>query len=143
MSLVVQGQPYLNFINSLKSKETKGAYSRALLRFTAHYQGSLQQLVSLTHKDIQQMVTTYITNMNARGLSHGYVNLDMSAIFHFFDMNDIVLNKRKISKFVGEHKKMNKDRGYEHKEIKLLADVGDFRFKALIYLLRQVYVWVP
>jgi integrase len=26
-------------------------------------------------------------------------------------------------------------RGYEHKEIKLLADVGDFRFKALIYLL--------
>ncbi|MDQ5870068.1 MAG: hypothetical protein M3530_10155, partial [Thermoproteota archaeon] len=81
------------------------------------------------------MVTIYITNMNARGLSHGYINLDMSAIFHFFDMNDVLLNKRKISKFVGERKKMHKDRGYTHEEIKRLADAGDFRFKALIHLL--------
>jgi integrase len=34
-----------------------------------------------------------------------------------------------------ERKKINKDRGYSHEEIKLLADTGDFRFRALILLL--------
>ncbi len=75
MSLVLQGQPYMNFINSLKSKETKSKYHWTLLRFTSHYQTSLEQLLSLTVKDIEQMITNYITNMNARGLSHGYINL--------------------------------------------------------------------
>jgi integrase len=50
-------------------------------------------------------------------------------------MNDCVLNKRKIAKFQGEEKKMNKDRGYEHGEIKLLVDTGDYRFRALVLLL--------
>jgi integrase len=86
------------------------------------------------------MVSNYITNMNARGLSNGYINLVMCAIFHFFDMNDIILNKKKIAKFTGEHKKMNKDRAYTHEEIKRLADTGDFRFKALIYLLASTGV---
>jgi site-specific recombinase XerD len=31
--------------------------------------------------------------------------------------------------------KMNKDRGYTHAEIKLLADTGDYRFRALVLLL--------
>jgi integrase len=81
------------------------------------------------------MVINYVTNMNARGLSHSYINLVMCAIFHFFDMNDVILNKKKIAKFSGEHKKMNTDKAYEHEEIKQLIDSGDFRFKALIHLL--------
>ena len=50
-------------------------------------------------------------------------------------MNDVLLNKRKIAKFQGEHKKMNKDRAYTHEEIKLLADTGDYRFRALVLFL--------
>jgi integrase len=50
-------------------------------------------------------------------------------------MNDVLLNKKKIKKFIGEHKRANKDRAYTHDEIKKLVDTGDFRFKALILLL--------
>lgn len=82
--------------------------------------------------------------MNARGLSHGYINVSMAAIFHLTYMNDILLNKRKISKFQGERKKMNRDRAYTLEEIKLLADTGDFRFRALVCLeygkLRKKYI---
>ena len=67
--LLLEGQQYFNFINSLKFVETKKQYRKAIPRFT-------------------------------------------------------VLNKRKISKFQGEDRKMNKDRGYTHEEIKLLADTG-------------------
>jgi integrase len=140
-SLVLEGgQPYLNFINSLRADETKNQYTSALAKFISKYNLSLQTILTLPTKDIEQMITTYITNMNARGLSRGYVNLVLSAILHFFDMNDVLLNRRKISKFLGEYKKMNKDRAYEHEEIKKLYDMGDFRFKALVLLLASTGV---
>jgi integrase len=138
MSLMalLEGQPYLNFINSLKSGETKAQYRRMLQRFLIHTKiPNIVDLLSLPPKDIEQLVINYITNLNARGLSSGYINLAMAAIFHLTDMNDVLLNKRKISKFQGEHKRGNKDRAYMHEEIKLLVDTGDFRFKALILLL--------
>jgi integrase len=134
--LVLQGQPYMNFINSLKSPETKIQYRKTLLKFIQHYNiTSLEGLLSFTRKDVEEMITKYVTNMNARGLSYGYINLVMCSIIHFFEMNDVLLNKRKISKFMGEHKKMNKDRAYTHEEIKLLVDSGDFRFRAIVLFL--------
>ncbi len=136
LTVVEDQKPYLNFINSLKSKETKIQYKSALVRFMSHHDNmTVDGLLSLSPKEIEQMVTKYITGMNARGLSHAYINLVMCAIFHFFDMNDILLNKKKIAKFTGENKKMNKDRAYTHDEIKRLADTGDFRFKAIVLLL--------
>ena len=101
-NLVLEGgQPYLNFINSLKAQETKRQYSTALGKFLVHYHLTLQCTLTLPTKDIEQMIINYITNMNARGLSHGYVNVILSALLHFFSMNDVVLNRRKISKFMG------------------------------------------
>lgn len=100
-----------------------------------HANVNLADFLSLPSKDIEKLVINYITNLNARGLSHGYINLSMSAIFHLTDMNDILLNKRKIGKFQGEDRKMNKDRGYSHEEIKLLANTGSYRFRALVLLL--------
>jgi integrase len=143
MSLTVQEnkKPYLNFINSLKAKQTKKQYKSALFRFISRNGNvTLDGLLSLSPKEIEQIVTKHITEMNARGLSHAYINLVMCAIFHFFDMNDILLNKKKIAKFTGENKKMNKDRAYTHDEIKRLADTGDFRFKALVLLLASTGV---
>jgi integrase len=47
----------------------------------------------------------------------------------------IVLNKKKIKKYIGEYRKMHRDRAYDDKEIKKLVDVGDFRLKAIVLLL--------
>jgi integrase len=134
-SVVLTGKPYLNFINSLKSKHTKKEYRKRLINFLSYNQASIESVLTLPVKDIEQLITQYLTNLNTKSLSYGYINQVMSAIFHFFEMNDIVLNKRKISKFLGERKKANKDRAYSHEEIKLLADTGDFRFRAFIFLL--------
>ena len=135
-----EAQPYLNFINSLKSKETKKEYRNALFKFVKHYNTTLEGLLGLGARDIEQKVINYITNMNAKGLSHGYINLGMATIFHFFDMNDVVLNKKKVGKFMGEKKRSNTDRAYTHEEIKMLADTGDFRFRALVLFLASTGV---
>lgn len=34
----------------------------------------------------------------------------IASIYHFYDMNDVLLNKTKLSKFKGEFKKVKKDR---------------------------------
>ena len=50
--MVVEDQkPYLNFINSLKSKETKTQYKSALFRFMSHHGNmTFNDLVSLPPK---------------------------------------------------------------------------------------------
>ncbi len=106
-----------------------------LTRFLTWSKIPLKDLLSLPPKDIEQLVINYITNLNARSLSYGYINLGMAAIFHMMDMNDVLLNKKKIAKFLGEHKRMTKDRAYTHEEIKMLADTGDYRFRALVLFL--------
>ena len=111
-SVVLTGKPYLNFINSLKSKHTKKEYRKRLINFLSYNEVSIESVLTIPVKDIEQLITQYLTNLNAKSLSYGYINQVMSAIFHFFEMNDIVLNKRKISKFLGERKKANKDRAY-------------------------------
>ena len=69
------GQPYLNFINSRKSKETKREYRYALLKFDKHCNTTLEGLLVPSPRDIEQKISNYVTNMNARGLSCGYINL--------------------------------------------------------------------
>ena len=50
-------------------------------------------------------------------------------------MNDIRINKEKISKFLGESGRKNTDRGYTHEEIKKILDVADLRMKSIILLM--------
>ena len=57
------------------------------------------------------------------------------AILAFYKINDIVLNINKISRFMPDKRKSNKDRGYLHEEIHKLLDVADERMRTVILLL--------
>ncbi len=50
-------------------------------------------------------------------------------------MNDVLLNKTKISKYKGEFRKVKKDRAYTHKEIGKLLQISDLRMKVCILLM--------
>ena len=50
-------------------------------------------------------------------------------------MNDIRINKEKISKFLGESGRKNTDRAYTHEEIKKILDVSDLSMKSIILLM--------
>lgn len=126
---------YRNFINSLKSEETKESYRNALQRYVSHYQISLKDMLSLPIVDIENNLIDYITYLNGQDLSHSFVNVNFSAIKHFYFMNDKNINTRKVGRFLGEAKKKNVDRCYTHPEIKSLLDISDLRFKVVISVL--------
>jgi integrase len=54
---------------------------------------------------------------------------------HFYDINDILLNWKKINAFLGQNNKVVNDRAYTKQEIALLLEKANERMKVLILLL--------
>ncbi len=131
-----QTRPYQNFINSLKSEETKELYRICLIKYLNHYHvTSLDSMLSLPIQDIENMLVDYILALRKQDLSRGYINVNFCALKHFYCMNDVRINKEKIGKFLGEAKKKNVDRGYTHSEIKCILDNCELRMKVVVLIL--------
>ncbi|MGB8766818.1 MAG: tyrosine-type recombinase/integrase, partial [Nitrososphaeraceae archaeon] len=125
---------YFNFINSLKSQVTKEAYNTNLKYYLKFCNLSkLSEL--LTIQEPQKQIIKYIMSLRGRGLSTGSINTMKYAIYHFYQMNDVVLNTKKINMFIGEPTLKTIDRAYTHNEIKKILDISDTRMKSVIGLM--------
>jgi integrase len=130
-----QTRPYQNFIQSLKSDYTKRDYKKALFRYLAHYNTTLERMLSLQIDEVEERLIDYILFLKKDDLSTSFINLNFCALKHFYFMNNVRINKEKIGKFLGESKKKNVDRSYTHAEIKSILDIADLRFKVVISVL--------
>jgi hypothetical protein len=65
--------------------------------------------------------------MVARKISRQYKNVIFSTIKHACEINDVILNWKKIKKFIKTQKTDNqingRDRGYTHQEIQKILDL--------------------
>ncbi len=73
--------------------------------------------------------------MKREGLSYAYRSNAVCAIRHYYEMDDILLNWKKISRFLGEVKSDNEIRGYTHEEIEKLLSFSNFKHRAVILTL--------
>ena len=92
---------YFNFINSLKSPYTKESYNlniKLYLKFCNL--NKLSELLTIQEPD--KHIIKYIMSLREKGLATGSISTMRAAIYHFYDMNDITLNKKKIDMFI-EH----------------------------------------
>ena len=48
--------------------------------------------------------------------------MTINTLKKFYEMNDVILNWKKISQYMGEYQRVIKDRAYNHDEIKTLVD---------------------
>ena len=127
---------YLNFINSLKSKETKRKYIYLFAKYLEYlnisYDGLATNLLKQDIRIIESDIILYMTRLkDEQGYSFASLNTSLAAITLFFTMNDIIINRNKIGKYLGEHIKTIKDRGYTHEKIRKMLDVSDLKFKPL------------
>jgi site-specific recombinase XerD len=116
-----------NFLDSLKSERTKEQYAYHLKRFN-RYQ-------SVSDRVTDTRIVNYLVQMKKEGLSSSYRNIALAAVKHYYTMNDVVLNWKKIAKFIGEPKFDNQIRGYNHEEIQKLLFVADVKYKCVILTL--------
>lgn len=127
------GRAYYNFINSIKSEESKAKYDvnvRDFMRFC-----NIDKTSELLKIKVEQKIIDYIINLRKLKLASHTIHNRLSAIYHFYTMNDVLLNKVKINKYKGEFKKVRKDRAYSHDEIHNLLDISDLRMKICILLM--------
>jgi hypothetical protein len=72
----------------------------------------LVELSDLLKLEVQNCIIKYLIALREKGLSSNSISVRLNAIFHFYEMNDVVLNKKKIKKFKGEFSRKVIDRAY-------------------------------
>ena len=95
--LVQKEDVYLNFVNSIKSDVTKRVYEYNL-RLFMEFRGidKFEDLIG------EQKQNHYLMSLRGRKLSYNSISTRLNAIYHFYDMNDVSLNKKKIKMFKGQ-----------------------------------------
>jgi site-specific recombinase XerD len=132
---------YRNFINSCKSQATKNDYRRALRYFMNYLRitgpEDYHKLIDgRDTKIIQADIISWITHLkDVENKSPASINLYTAAVKHFYEMNDITLNNRRINAFKPEFRNVVEDQPYTREQIKLLLDKAEQRNRAIILLL--------
>lgn len=85
-------------------------------------------------KKIEQSIIDFIILLK-KNKNYSAIHNYFFAITGFYKINDIVLNVNKISRFMPEKKKSNKDEAYKHEQILQLLNFADERMKVVILLL--------
>jgi integrase len=133
-----QSNAYMQFVNSLRSRETRLHYTNWLSDFLKYLNISCDKVLELEAKQLQQKIINYIINLkDNRGLSPSSIRSHISAVQTFLVINDFEgINWIKVKKFMGEFYKVAVDRPYTREEIKRLIDAAhSLRDKAIILLL--------
>jgi hypothetical protein len=123
-------QVFYNFINSLHSDSTKESYRFCLEKFLNHYEIDLLSFLKLPQQNITNLIIKYLVD---KKVSRQYKNLITATLKHACEINDIILNWKKIKKFINSEKTGNetngRDRGYTHEEIKKVLDFSEQRIR--------------
>jgi integrase len=135
-----KGILYSNFVDSIKSQATRKQYIYGLSRYMKYYNfKDVKDLVKESDKSIKLIEANIIQFImwlkQTEKISSFTIRVYLSAIMHFYYMNDVVLNKKKIAMYLGEPVKKQKDRAYATEEIHKLLEFCDERAKAIVLLL--------
>ena len=134
-------QAYPNFINAIKSPETKKRYSYLLFKYLEYLKIDKDNLANLLSKSkdvktIENDIINYIIHLKEdQGLSYSSLNMRLAAIYLFFTMNDVIINRKKLGRYLGEHVKTVKDRAYTREEIKKIVNACNLKYKIVVTLM--------
>lgn len=119
------------FLNSIQSEETKKLYDWYLRQ----YGYERLKLDSADPKRIENDIIDFIIKQKEQGKSYQAISNILNALKAYYQINDIVLNTRKIGRFMPPQRTIRKDRAYTHEEISKLLEVAELRMRVVILLL--------
>ena len=136
MGKMERGREWFNFEHSINSEHTKRQYVYCLKQFLIYYKLKLDKFLKLKMQQQEQLIIKYLVQKKG---SKAHKNVIFFTIKHACEVNDVLLNWRKLKKFIKSEKTGNeiagKDRGYEHKEIQTIVGYADQRVKTAILIL--------
>lgn len=129
-------EEYRNFVNSLKSAATKRQYAYCILHYIQYLQldSPTDLMFQSNFKTIESHLIDYMVYLKSK-VQYSTRNVNCSAIITFYAMNDIILNKKKLYRYLGEQTRAHRDRAYTTEEIHRLLEYADARLSAIVLLI--------
>ncbi|HEY7110479.1 MAG TPA: tyrosine-type recombinase/integrase [Nitrososphaeraceae archaeon] len=87
------------------------------------------------HKQIESQIINFIITMKEQGKSLQAIKNYVSPLVSFYRINDVMVNSKKINKFMPPRVRIKNNRGYTREEIQKMVAIADERMKALILIL--------
>jgi hypothetical protein len=108
-----------------------------MLKLEQKQQQELKSLLDYEPGVIESRVIDYIEYLKIRKLTYSTIHGYCAAIFHFFEINDVNLNIRKIKRFLpqDEFENISNDRPYSVNEIAQILAKCDVRSRVAILLM--------
>lgn len=131
------------FLYSIKSEKTKNVYLYYIDYFTKFAKIEIQELLNLPKEKIQKIIINYVIHMRHLKLSYSSIRSRVSPLYTFLELNDILVNKRKIERFFGEQKKTVNDQAYTNDDIQMMISMASFRTKLMILVFSSHRHWIP
>jgi integrase len=86
-------------------------------------------------KVIESHLVDYIISLRKDGVSYAFMKHAVAPIFTFYQLKDILLNRKKIARYFGECKRITKDKAYNTEQIQQALATADHRMGMIILLL--------
>ena len=136
--LVLSGETYKHFINGIKSQATRIGYKHSLRRYLIFLK--LKEVDDLlpynpSPRYIESQIISYIMSLRESGIAYATIQFLVAPIFTFYHLNDVVLNRKKVSRYIGEYKRVAKDGAYTNEQIRIALQNADARMRMIILLL--------
>jgi hypothetical protein len=134
----LEGTTYQSFINGIKSPATREAYENSLRRYLNHIKQKTPDdllLHTSNPRYIESQIIDYIMSLRNSGVSYATIQFLVAPIFTFYQLNDVVLNRKKVSRYLGENKRVVKDGAYTTEQIQTALESADIRMRLIILLL--------
>jgi integrase len=138
LNLVLKGKTYEHFINGIKSPATQSGYKRSLRRYLVFLK--LKEVDDLLPMNpsarlIESQIISYIMSLREDGIAYATIQYLVAPIFTFYQLNDIILNRKKVSRYLGEYKRVAKDGLYTIEQIQTTLQNPDARMRMIILIL--------
>jgi len=122
------------FLKSCRSSATKQNYEVSFQKYI-EFVGENNLFFDNNPRLIEAKIIEFILSLRDEEKSYYAISNYLYPIKAFYRINDIVLNIYKISKFMPERIKVNRDRSYTHEEIDKMLEIADERMRVVILLL--------
>lgn len=86
-------------------------------------------------KVIEAQLIDYVMSLRNDGIAYATIQYLIAPIFTFYQLNDVVLNRKKVQRYLGEYRRVVKDKAYTTEQIQQALQNADQRMRMIILLL--------
>jgi site-specific recombinase XerD len=143
----LKGTAYDSFVNALRSPETKRVYVNSLKRYMKYLKitdpddllkNSFFERDSPKNnfsKVIETHLIDYVMSLRQDGIAYATIQHLIAPVFTFYQLNDVIVNRKKVHRYLGERKRVVKDKAYTIEQIGQALQNADQRMRMIILIL--------